>query len=572
MKILVVSPTGSLDNGAEVSILNLMALLSQQGHQVFNVFPRTTNSTVGAYLERLEQAQVRPISLETYQWWWEDAPAVGTFDPDMTKIYYYRNIKAIREIIREEQIDLVISNTVNVFVGALAAACEGVRHFWLIHEFPYGEFAYYKEKLPFVIAHSEKIFAVEGELSKILSQFIPADKLGTFVPYSDVPTVEITQGAEHRIVSIGKLTERKNQLELLMAYQQLGRFDIPLIFIGSWDETYKAKCDQFIQENSLKNVRFFGHVPNPWTHVKSQDIIAFSSSLEAFPLVLIEALMTGQPAVFSDNPGHVTIANKFNIDDCQYVLGRVNQLVSLLDERLKLYNSYYQKSQFLATQLKEAYNLEISYTAILDALEREVGGSTLSPISTLFDLEISNQAVPYLQHQLVKIYFSDRDERFTEDRILEYPMKEKDELSFTNRESTRIRIDLSELPGLYMLVSLVSEETGKIFAPISTNGLPSEEGYLFSDHDPQLIYDVPIGERLIFTYRKAPEGYLITPLLQRRETEQEQLYKQELENLNRQLDASRRSYDQLNRDYHTVIGSRRWIIPTKIINFFRRNK
>lgn len=33
----------------------------------------------------------------------------------------------------------------------------------------------------------------------------------------------------------------------------------------------------------------------------------------------------------------------------------------------------------------------------------------------------------------------------------------------------------------------------------------------------------------------------------------------------------KQKYDALHSDYHKVIGSRRWIIPTKIIDFFRRN-
>lgn len=572
MKVLFVSPTGTLDNGAEVSIVNLMALLSKRGHQVFNVFPRTTNSTVDAYLDFLEQAQVKPIPLETYQWWWEDAPSVANFDSELTKIYYYRNVKAIRKIIREEKIDLVISNTANVFLGAIAAACEGVQHFWMIHEFPYGEFAYYKDKLPFMVAHSNKIFAVEGRLAQELSSVVPKDKLGTFVPYSELPTINIAESLEHRIVSIGKLTERKNQLELLRAYEQLSRPDIPLVFIGGWDEEYKDKCDQFIQEKSLSNIHFWGHMSSPWTQVKSKDIIAFSSSLETFSLVLIESLITGQPVVFSDNPGHRTVSNKFNIDGCDYELGQVDQLVALLEERLNTYDSYHQESQILAHQIKLAYNLESSYTSILDALEKESNPTTLTPISPLFDIDISDQALPYLQRQRVKIYFANQDGQFREDKTLVFPFKDQDKFSFTSQDTARIRIDLSELPALYTFLTLVSEKTNQVFMPVLTNGVLHENGYLFIDQDPQLIYDVPIGEPLIFTYQKAPQGHLITPLLHYREAEQERVFRNELEQLKSQLEESRKSYEQVNRDYHAVIGSRRWIIPTKIINFFRRNK
>ena len=39
MKILFVSPVGAMFSGAEVSIVNLMKLLVQQGHEVYNVIP-----------------------------------------------------------------------------------------------------------------------------------------------------------------------------------------------------------------------------------------------------------------------------------------------------------------------------------------------------------------------------------------------------------------------------------------------------------------------------------------------------------------------------------------------------
>jgi len=38
-KILFISPTGTLDNGAEISIVNLMEYLVETGHQVINAIP-----------------------------------------------------------------------------------------------------------------------------------------------------------------------------------------------------------------------------------------------------------------------------------------------------------------------------------------------------------------------------------------------------------------------------------------------------------------------------------------------------------------------------------------------------
>ena len=37
--ILFISPTGTMDNGAEISIFNLMKFLVSKGYRVLNVFP-----------------------------------------------------------------------------------------------------------------------------------------------------------------------------------------------------------------------------------------------------------------------------------------------------------------------------------------------------------------------------------------------------------------------------------------------------------------------------------------------------------------------------------------------------
>ncbi|MEF2862459.1 MAG: hypothetical protein U0N73_09880 [Streptococcus salivarius] len=90
---------------------------------------------------------------------------------------YNKNVKDIRNIIVDNKVDLVISNTVNVFQGALAATYEKIKHFWLIHEFPEGEFGYYKEKLDFIDKFSDEIFAVTGALTEDLQKHFPNRKI-----------------------------------------------------------------------------------------------------------------------------------------------------------------------------------------------------------------------------------------------------------------------------------------------------------------------------------------------------------------------------------------------------------
>ena len=167
--ILFISPTGTLDNGAEISIVNLMKFLVKKGYRVLNVFPDYKVPSQEDYQVELQKAGIITYGLSAVKWWWEEAPGGSPGNHFLRVKSYNKNVKDIRNIIVENTVDLVISNTVNVFQGALAATFENVKHFWLIHEFPEGEFGYYKEKLDFIDKFSDEIFAVTGAVPLAVS-------------------------------------------------------------------------------------------------------------------------------------------------------------------------------------------------------------------------------------------------------------------------------------------------------------------------------------------------------------------------------------------------------------------
>ena len=200
--ILFISPTGTMDNGAEISIFNLMKFLVSKGFRVINVFPDYRVPVQKNYLEQMKKAGIQAIGIPAVKWWWEEAPGglPGTHNQRVES--YKDNIKRIREILNQYKVDLVISNTANVFQGALAAAEENIRHFWLIHEFPEGEFGYYKEKLEFIEYYSDQIFAVSGSLQKELSQLLTDKSILSFIPYSEISGTNLKTSNSHRIIQI----------------------------------------------------------------------------------------------------------------------------------------------------------------------------------------------------------------------------------------------------------------------------------------------------------------------------------------------------------------------------------
>ena len=144
--ILFISPTGTLDNGAEISIYNLMEYLVSLGYKILNVGPDYSHSGLKNYQENFAEIGVKSYMLPAVKWWWQEAPGLRADDKE--NAYNQRAIVgAIRDIIRKKGVDLVISNTVNVYQGTIAAALEEIPHFSLIHEFPENEFEYYRSKI-----------------------------------------------------------------------------------------------------------------------------------------------------------------------------------------------------------------------------------------------------------------------------------------------------------------------------------------------------------------------------------------------------------------------------------------
>ena len=370
--ILFISPTGTLDNGAEISIVNLMKFLVDKGYRVLNVFPDYNVPSQEEYRTALQKAGIETYGLSAVKWWWEEAPGGSPGNHLMRVTSYNKNIKDIRNIIVDNKVDLVISNTVNVFQGALAAVFENVKHFWLIHEFPEGEFGYYKEKLDFIDKFSDEIFAVTGALTEDLEKYFPNRKIYSFAPYTQMdPKEEIKTDSNfhNRIISVGRLTQRKNQLELIKAFQLLNLEGTELVFLGAWDEDYKQICDDYIAEHHLKSISFLGHVDDPWSMITDKDLAVFPSSMETFGLVYVESVLNGIPTILSDNAGHRSAFEYMNEQGHMYHLGDLEALTRIISDTLAQFNKEKREAVQAVPSLKERYSLESVYANITEKLE-----------------------------------------------------------------------------------------------------------------------------------------------------------------------------------------------------------
>lgn len=552
MKILFVSPVGAMFSGAEVSIVNLMKLLVQEGHEVYNVIPDNTPHMDKDYLRHMDTTGIKLFQLKTNQWWWPESKTLDISDLEI-QASQQKNIDEVREIIQNEQIELVISNTVNVFQGAIAAACEKVRHFYIIHEFPFGEFGYYKELIPLIDDLSDKIFVVEGELHHTLTKYFTTDKLIPFIPYTDVQERPLKNSTISRFVSIGGINERKNQLELLAAYHQLDRKEIELVFIGAWNEQYKKLMDDYIEAHHLDRVSFIGFHSDPWSLVTDRDILVLPAKLETFSLVFVESVLNGVPAIISDNLGHLS-SSKFLQSGNLYPLGDCDILSQKMAEEIEHFDTYKEKQLVDQELARKKYNLETIYTVFKDIIE--VGTPIInqklsSKYARFLGMKFNNRDIEVIGKSQVVISASNDGLHSAYHEITKERMENKGSIIFQLENEKSLKILLSEFPSSYKKLSLIALEEQREIPLVTSNGINLEDVMVFFNTHPHILFDLSnsSGKQFKFSYEK----------------ESDEEFSSRLFNLHEK-------HKKLSHEYNSIIHSRRWTIPTKILKFLRIRK
>ena len=552
MKILFVSPVGAMFSGAEVSIVNLMKLLVQKGHEVYNVIPDNAPHTDKDYLRHMDTTGIKLFQLKTNQWWWPESKTLDISDLEI-QASQQKNIEEVREIIRNEKIELVISNTVNVFQGAFAAACEKVRHFYIIHEFPFGEFGYYKDLIPLIDDLSDKIFVVEGELYHTLTNYFATDKLIPFIPYTEVQERPLKNSTISRFVSIGGINERKNQLELLEAYNHLNRKGIELVFIGGWDEQYKKLMDDYIQAHHLDHVTFVGFHSDPWSLVTDKDILVLPAKLETFSLVFVESVLNGVPAIISDNLGHLS-SSKFLESGNLYPLGDGDLLSQQMTTVFENFDTYKEKQLLDQELARKKYNLETIYAVFKDSIEVEtsiVNQKLSSKYARFLGMKFKNRDIEVIGKSQVVISASNDGLHSAYHEITKERMENKGSIIFRLEKEKSLKILLSEFPGSYNKLSLISFESQREIPISISNGIDLDGVLVFFNNHPHILFDLSkvSGNQFQFFYEK----------------EDEDEYSGHLFNLYE-------NHKKISHEYNSVIHSRRWTIPTKILKFLRIRK
>ncbi len=349
-----------------------MRYLVGVGHAVFNAYPAFFPSIEPTYRAAMEQAGVTPLCVAGLRWW-PDSP-IGDVSLPVDSPADTQTVAALCAFIRENDVDTVITNTVNIYHGVVAAKKAKVKHIWLIHEFPENEFAYYRSKIDFISSGSDAVFSVAGALNDYLSGLFAPRKVGSFFPYVEYAPASLPSAddSKHRLVCMGLITENKNQLELLRAYSLLPaelQNNLELVFIGSHMGSYQAECEEFVACEELRRVSFLGFLENPWAQVGGGDIMVLPSKMETFGCVFAEAVMNGTPVIASNCPGHSTVHKVFGAGSV-YPLGDAEALAAAIESAVDNFEQVKRAALEIAPGAREAFSAENAYAEIVAEIAR----------------------------------------------------------------------------------------------------------------------------------------------------------------------------------------------------------
>lgn len=303
--------SGTNQDGATLSMLNIMEELANRGHQVIGIMAKDVN------LQSMKQIRnVKFYFIPSYDMRL-DLSMVG---PKIELKYFIKNklnwfiMKKTMKMIRNEGIDIIHINGINNGIGAIIAKKLGIPYVWHIRQLMQEDLhqrLYNKRQVWPLIESANVVIAISKVVKdKFQNEFQRDIK----VIYNGIP-VENYQIRDHeifnnkiiRLILPGRIVKGKGQLDAVKAINYLvqeGITDIKLILVGHKQGNYSDIVQSFIKDNNLSNyVELREHVSDLREIRKTCDIGLTCSVKEAFGRVTVENQMAGLLVIGADSGG-----------------------------------------------------------------------------------------------------------------------------------------------------------------------------------------------------------------------------------------------------------------------------
>jgi len=301
MRVCFVSHEASL-GGAERALLELLLAFRSKGTESSVVLPRK-----GPLLEELKRLGIPCVVTRYYYWMgartvlWKRLGAILVSAVGAIPVMLW---------VLKWKADLVCTNSIVVFAGALAAWTCRKPHVWFIHEFvdeSYGFVPY----LPFSLTmrlvdiSSSLILTASKTIRQGYARYLPQSKMHTIHQAALPPTslnyqnTSFEHGSGFNCVSLGALYPGKGHSDAVRAIGNLSKRGllVYLTIIGGRGPDQVSLQALVRAEGVQERVFFAGFLPNPLSVMSSADAVLVCSRNEGFGRVAVEAMRLGKPVV-----------------------------------------------------------------------------------------------------------------------------------------------------------------------------------------------------------------------------------------------------------------------------------
>jgi glycosyltransferase involved in cell wall biosynthesis len=225
----------------------------------------------------------------------------------------------LARVIRDWNCDVVVTNTLTLCEGALAARWLGIPHVTYVREF--GDPGY-GLNFELGVRLSVRILSMLSKVMVFNSQAV-AHHFEREVPASRVRVVYgavVVQGTPETAAQapfkrhgetlvcllVGSILKSKGQVDAVLAVRELARrgLFVRLRIVGGGETAEVDRLRQLIHTLHIgSHVELVGFVPDPYPYFARADVVLLCSHREAFARVTIEAMKMGRPVIAAQGGG-----------------------------------------------------------------------------------------------------------------------------------------------------------------------------------------------------------------------------------------------------------------------------
>ena len=313
MRIGLISHKAEL-GGAELCLLETIDALRVSGHDCYVILPAQ-----GDIEQELHKREIS-YRIIPYRLWVSTNRSL----PKKIARFLINRFAAskVANQLEKWNCDLLITNTMTIITGALAAHQAGIPHIWHIHEFGYEDHGYRfdwgeSRSYAFMNKYTERFIVNSEATYQKYVRHLPEDKIDLIYlavreknpNLNELPESlrKIYSGkADLNCIMVGSLHARKRQEHAIEAIHLLKEkgFKVELALVGSQENEYAHLMQNLANKYHLdQNIHFIETVKNPFPLIKQADVFLMCSRSEAFGRATVEAMRLGIPVIGADSGG-----------------------------------------------------------------------------------------------------------------------------------------------------------------------------------------------------------------------------------------------------------------------------